>query len=96
MVRLSKIEKEIREYTERNHSNLIPASCMRRVVKEILNDNGNFRISKAAQEMLQVEAETMVTGKFSRANRLARAAKRETVACCDFKLDDFCNGQLRQ
>ena len=89
MTRMTKIEKEIREYTEKNHDTLIPASCMRRVIKDILLSHGDYlRMSKEAQTMLQTEAESMLTQKFTRANKIAGVAKRETVSCADFKLVD--------
>jgi histone H3/H4 len=87
--RLTKVEKEIREYTERNFETLIPASCMRRVVKGILCEcDETFRMSKTAQVMLQAEAEAMMTLKFKRAKRIAGIANRETISRSDLKLVD--------
>jgi histone H3/H4 len=87
--RLSKIEKEIREYTERNFETLIPASCMRRVVKDILGECGeSLRMSRGAQTMLQAEAEAMMTLKFKQAKRIAGIAKRETISQADLQLVD--------
>ena len=89
MTRMTKIEKEIKEYTEKNHDTLIPASCMRRVIKEILTSHGDYlRMSREAQAMLQTEAEAMLTQKFSQANKIAKVARRETISCADFKLVD--------
>jgi histone H3/H4 len=89
MTRLTKIEKEIREYTERNHDNLIPASCMRRVVREILSSHGEgLRMTKDAQSMIQMEAESMLTQKFSRAMKIANIAKRDTISPEDMKMVD--------
>ena len=83
--RKTKIEKEIAR-CQSMEKHLIPVSCMRRVVSEILKKHGeSLRITKDAQEMLQAEAEATVVSKLRKANKLASIAKRDTVTADDLK-----------
>ena len=87
--RLTKIEKEIKEYTERNHDTLIPASCMRRVIHELLGERKEgMRITREAQRMIQTEAESMLTDKFRVATKIAGIARRETILASDMRMVD--------
>jgi len=83
--RRTKIEKQIKFYQEQN-KHLIPVSCMRRLVQEILRENGNgLRITKAAQEMIQTEAENTMVSKLRKANHLANYCNRDTVTAADLR-----------
>ena len=85
--KLTRIEKEIKKYQTKVTGTLIPRSCMKRVIDEHLADYaGNFRITRDAVNMLQLEAEARVVERLTKANKLAELAKRDTVTANDLKL----------
>ena len=85
--KLTRIEKEILKYQTKETGTLIPRSCMKRVIDDHLSDHGgNFRITREAVNMLQLEAEARVVERLTKANKLAEIAKRDTVTADDLKL----------
>ena len=85
--KLTRIEKEIVKYQTKETGTLIPRSCMKRVIDEHLaGHGGNFRITREAVNMLQLEAENRVVERLTKANRIAEIAKRDTVTADDLKM----------
>ncbi len=85
--KLTRIEKEILKYQTKETGTLIPRSCMKRVIDDHLaNHGGNFRITREAVNMLQLEAEARVVERLTKANKLAEIAKRDTVTADDLQL----------
>jgi len=81
--RKNNVAKEIKRYQEKEFGNLIPISCMRRVIKDQLPTG--IRLTAAAQKMLQPESENVLVEKLKKANHLAHLCKRDTVTAEDLK-----------
>ena len=81
--RKNNVAKEIKRYQEKDFGNLIPITCMRRVIKDQLP--AGFRLTADAQKMLQTESENVLVEKLKKANFLANLCKRDTVTAEDLK-----------
>lgn len=68
---------------QQNADNIIPAVSFSRVVREILQDMGDFSMRGEAMKALQCAAESKLTDMFSEAHKLANYQKRDTVIQSD-------------
>jgi len=76
--------------------NLIPRSCMARVVKEALQyRHYNTRITQDAMDMLHGVSEDYVIKMFKAANVFAQIARRETVTADDMRAVSKLQGILK-
>ena len=69
--------REIRKY-QKAHGFLVPRQRLNRLVREILGDYGNWRITKDALLALQDESETMLVETFAAAQTLSCLFKKRT------------------
>ena len=74
-------EEKLLASTKRN----IPQSVFGRVVKEIVDDHGHYRITHDATKVLHEESEEYLTARFAEALIVAQNAQRQTVAVGDMR-----------
>ena len=64
-------------------SNIIPSVSFSRVVREVLQDMGEYSMRGSAMRALQCAAEAKITDMFAEAHKLAQYQKRDTVVQSD-------------
>ena len=83
-----KIESDIRKQ-QQSTKNVIPHTSFQRLVAEVIQDSragsDGFCVREEAVNALQCEAESFLTGVFSRARNLAEYNNRDTVTKDDIK-----------
>lgn len=70
----------------RRTGNAIPKAPFRRLVKDILKDHGEFRITENALAALQCDSEQFLISLFRESNRVARNRKGIKISRSDFQL----------
>lgn len=81
----TKALREIRKYQQMT-CNLIPRLAFGRLVRELLQEKGEYRIQLQALMALQEVSEEFLTQLFADANELAIHAKRKTIMVKDMRL----------
>ena len=86
LVRMRKRERSLAkeiQALQQNGENIIPAVSFSRVVREILQEMGDFSMRGEAMKALQCASESKLTDMFAEAHKLANYQKRDTVIQSD-------------
>jgi histone H3/H4 len=84
--------RNIRMLQAVNENNIIPRAPFGRLIKEIIQSHGDFRITKEAFDVLKEALETYLVELFEDSYRLALHRKRVTLVPADMKLVLYLRG----
>ena len=85
MKRVSPATREMRKLQSTTH-NLIPRSCIERVVKDAIKEHNNtLRVTEKAVKMIHAVLEDHIVKIFRAGNHLAKNNKRDTLVPADLK-----------
>jgi histone H3 len=80
--------REIKKY-QSSVDDLVPKSPLRRIVRELSNQHGEYRYAREALRAIQAATEAKLVNMFTLSQMLAIHAKRVTVTSRDMKMMEF-------